>query len=100
MENFLSEVNFTSVIGVVAGIFTSVSMLPQLVKTFKQKKSEEISMVMILCLIIGIGLWVYYGIRKNDLPIIITNAFSFIVNGVLLIFHFKYKKPDMEQTYK
>ncbi|MDQ6901443.1 MAG: SemiSWEET family transporter [Bacteroidota bacterium] len=71
-------------------------MLPQLIKTFKKKKSEEISILMIICLITGIGLWIYYGVLKNDLPIIITNSFSFIVNCVLLIFHFKYKKEDAQ----
>ncbi len=65
-------------------------MLPQLVKTFKEKKAEEISLVMIFILMSGIGGWIWYGFLKNDFPIIITNLFSFILNIILLFFRLKY----------
>lgn len=77
-------------IGIGAGVLTSLSMLPQLIKTFKEKKAEELSLVMILALIGGIAGWIWYGILRNDLPIIITNCFSLLVNIILLFFRIKY----------
>lgn len=77
-------------IGIGAGILTSASMLPQLIKTFKEKKAADISLVMILILLSGIGGWIWYGILRNDLPIIFTNSFSLILNVILLFFRFKY----------
>ena len=53
-------------IGVGAGILTSISMLPQLIKTFKEKKAEDISIFMLLVLMSGIGAWIYYGILRKD----------------------------------
>jgi MtN3 and saliva related transmembrane protein len=82
------------VIGIAAGILTGVSMLPQLVKLIKEKKGEAISPVMLTILISGLALWVYYGILKNDLPIIVTNAFSFVVNFTLLILRQIYKSRE------
>ncbi len=77
-------------VGIGAGILTAVSMLPQLIKTFKEKKVEDISLVMILTVMSGIGCWIWYGFLRNDLPIICTNCFSFLLNTILLFFRFKY----------
>lgn len=84
------KAEYIQLIGIGAGILTSVSMLPQLIKTFKEKKAEDLSLVMILALISGIGCWIWYGILRNDLPIIITNCFSLLLNIILLIFRIKY----------
>jgi MtN3 and saliva related transmembrane protein len=81
---------YVQYIGIGAGILTSVSMLPQLIKTFKEKKAEDISLVMIFALIGGIAGWIWYGFLKSDLPIIFTNCFSLLLNLILLFFRFKY----------
>lgn len=78
-------------IGIGAGILTSISMLPQLIKTFKEKKAEELSLLMILALIIGISGWIWYGILRDDLPIIITNCLSLLLNLILLFFRIKFR---------
>ena len=86
--------NQDQIIGIIAGVFTSASLLPQLVKTIKEKDARSISTVMLLVLIIGVSLWIYYGFLKNDLPIIATNIFSDVVNLSLLFFSIKYKKAN------
>jgi MtN3 and saliva related transmembrane protein len=80
------------VIGIAAGTLTSTSMLPQLVKLLKEKKADAISPVMLIVLISGLSLWAYYGILRNDLPIIVTNVFALIVNIVLLVLRQVYRK--------
>ncbi|HTM92189.1 MAG TPA: SemiSWEET transporter [Flavisolibacter sp.] len=84
--------NWTQVIGLAAGVCTSTSLLPQVVKTIKEKKAEDVSLVMLLVLGTGIILWIVYGIRKNDLPIIATNSFSLLVNITMVVLGIKYKK--------
>ena len=84
--------NWTQVIGIAAGICTSTSLIPQVVKTIKEKKAEDVSLGMLLVLGTGILLWIVYGIKKNDIPIIATNAFSLLVNITMVILGIKYKK--------
>jgi MtN3 and saliva related transmembrane protein len=84
--------NWTQVIGIAAGICTATSLIPQVVKTIKEKKAEDVSLGMLLVLATGIILWIVYGIKKNDLPIIATNAFSLLVNITMVILGIKYKK--------
>ncbi len=92
MENLFSGSGYIQLVGIVAGIFTSTSLMPQLIKTFKTKTAEEISLVMLITLMLGIGLWIYYGILRKDLPIIITNGFSFMLNVIIIVLRVKYKK--------
>lgn len=78
-------------IGVAAGICTSVSLLPQLIKIIKEHSADDISYVMLIVLLAGLLLWICYGIMKKDYPIIITNSFSFLVNSLIIFFAARYK---------
>jgi MtN3 and saliva related transmembrane protein len=82
----------TEIIGLIAGILTACSLLPQLIKTLKEHKTEGVSVFIFILLMCGTGLWVYYGILRDDLPLIITNAFSFVLNVTMLGLKIKYSK--------
>jgi len=81
-----------TIIGVVASTCTAASLIPQLVKVLKEKKSESVSLGMLMVLFVGLGLWTYYGILKKDMIIILSNSFSFLINILLAIFAMKYKR--------
>ena len=80
----------TQIIGITAGILTGISMLPQLIKIVKEKKAEDVSVVMLCVLIAGLIMWTIYGIMRDDLPIIVTTCFSLLVNLLVLTFRIKY----------
>jgi MtN3 and saliva related transmembrane protein len=82
----------TEVIGIIAGVFTSVSLLPQLVKIIKEKKAKDLSYGMLIVLLIGLGCWIWYGVLREDWPIIVTNGISFIINSLMIVFTIKYKE--------
>jgi len=83
---------WTQIIGLAAGICTATSLLPQVVKTIKEKKVDEVSLLMLIVLMAGLILWIIYGIKRNDIPIIITNSFSLLVNITMIILRIRYKK--------
>lgn len=82
-----------NILGIAAGILTSVSMIPQLIKVIREKDVKDISLIMLLILISGLSLWVWYGIKKDELPIILSNSFAVLVNVSLLGCYMTYKKP-------
>jgi len=86
------------IIGIGASIFTAISLLPQLIKLIKEKKAENISMVMLMILFLGLCSWIYYGILKKDWIIIISNIFSLVINGLIIFFMFKYSKKSGSHT--
>jgi len=82
----------TQLIGIIAGICTGISLLPQLIKIIREKKADDISWVMLFILLAGLAGWVWYGILKEDYPIIITNSFSFLVNVAIIFFTMRFQK--------
>ena len=73
-----------------------MSLLPQLIKILKHKKAEDISLFYLVILFIGLSLWVWYGILRKDLPIVVTNGFSLIINGIIIVFGIRYKRMQKE----
>jgi MtN3 and saliva related transmembrane protein len=88
----LLQILSPQVVGLTAGVFTASSLLPQFIKIVKEKKADDLSVPMLLILLTGVSLWIYYGTLKDDLPIILTNAVSLSFNILIIIFKFKYRK--------
>ena len=80
------------VVGIVAGILTSVSLIPQLIKIIRKKKAGDVALFMLIILLCGQLLWIVYGVMKKDIPIIATNAFSVLVNTTVLVLRIMYGK--------
>lgn len=89
--------NYIEILGTIAGILTSFSQLPQLIKIIKEKEAKSLSLGMMIMLVAGLTLWIYYGFLQKDIPIIVTNCFSAIVNILLMFFSIRYKKKEGEQ---
>lgn len=87
----ITKMTTEHIVGIVAGVLTGIAALPQLIKLIKEKDGTQISAVMLLVLISGLVSWLVYGIMREDWPIIITNAFSAVVNTVILILRQVYK---------
>lgn len=66
----------TTMIGLLAAICTTASFLPQVVKTWKSKKTKDISFLMYAILAMGLLLWLVYGIIIRDIPLIMANSIS------------------------
>ena len=83
------DINLIDLIGILAGIFTTIAVIPQIYKAIKTKKTKDISPVFFTIMIIGVSLWTVYGILQNDYPIIITNGISTILNLTMLIIYIR-----------
>ncbi|PKD17552.1 hypothetical protein APR41_04910 [Salegentibacter salinarum] len=85
---------WTDILGLAAGICTTVAVIPQIKKAWKTKKVEDVSPGMFSILILGVFLWVIYGITQKDLPIIATNGVSLGLNSVMLYLMIRYRKKE------
>ncbi|WP_276366102.1 SemiSWEET transporter [Chryseolinea sp. H1M3-3] len=91
----MDDTTLTKVIGIAAGIFTAISLLPQIVKVIREKKSQDISIFYLLVLLSGLILWTIYGFRKDDIPIIATNICSMVLNIAMIVLGMLYKKKNV-----
>lgn len=84
----------TELIGIAAGICTAISLLPQLIKIIREKEARDISLFYLVILLAGLLLWIWYGILREDLPIIATNVTSIVLNVAIIILGIRYKRKD------
>lgn len=84
--------DLTDWVGIIAGLFTALSLLPQLIKLIRNKKAEDISLFFLIILFCGLGLWIWYGVLRNDTPIIVTNAVSLAIVLMIIVLGIRYKK--------
>lgn len=84
----------TELIGIAAGICTAISLLPQLIKIIREKEARNISLFYLVILLAGLSLWIWYGILREDLPIIATNVTSITLNIAIIILGIRYKRRE------
>ena len=78
--------------GYIAAILTTAAFLPQLIKTLKTKKAEDVSLVTLIMFIFGVGCWIIYGYKISSLPILIANIITLILNLFILISKIYYSR--------
>ncbi|MDW0156264.1 MAG: SemiSWEET family transporter [Nitrososphaeraceae archaeon] len=78
------------VLGITATFFSLWSTVPQIKKSLKTKKTDDVSKWLMISLIVGLSLWVLYGIVKGDIIIAVANAIGVTLNLILLFLKLKY----------
>ncbi|MGZ3874002.1 MAG: SemiSWEET transporter [Mucilaginibacter sp.] len=83
--------NIVTVIGLLAAFGTTVSFLPQAVKTIRTKNTSGISLSMYALFTAGTLLWLIYGLMAGSLPVTMANAVTFIFASIILVYKIIYK---------
>ncbi len=79
-----------TIIGLMAGVLTTLSFLPQVVKIWKLKETKDISLEMYIMLGTGILLWFIYGLCINEIPVIAANGVSLVLVSCVISLKLKY----------
>ena len=86
---FIFDVEF---FGYFAAILTTLAFLPQLIKTLKTKKADDVSLITLLMFLTGVLSWIVYGYKISSTPILIANIITFILNLLILISKIAFSK--------
>ena len=75
----------TELLGLIAGLFTTIAFVPQVVKIWKSKQAQDISFAMFAIFSTGVALWIVYGFIIGSLPVILANSVTFALALAVLI---------------
>ncbi len=78
------------ILGIVAAILVVVSWIPQLLKSWKTKKTGDLSWGMVGLLLFSQILWVVYGYAIGSLPVLLTNIFTTLFLSFLAYLKFRH----------
>jgi MtN3 and saliva related transmembrane protein len=71
-------------LGMIAGLCTSFSFVPQVIKAWRYGDTEAISKRMYVASLAAYGLWIVHGLMIASTPVILFNALNFIFAGTVL----------------
>ncbi len=77
-------------IGFAAATCTTVAYAPQFIKVWKTRSARDISLGMFLVMVLGLALWLIYGMLSGDAPLVAANAVTMVLAGGILFMKLKY----------
>jgi MtN3 and saliva related transmembrane protein len=81
----------TTLVGVCAGSLTTLSFVPQVVKSWRRRSVADLSLTMLLAFAAGVLLWCVYGIMTAAWPIVATNAVTLALAVGLIVMKALYR---------
>lgn len=79
-----------SMLGYFAGFLTTISFLPQVVKSWKSRSTSDLSLGMFSVFSIGVLCWLVYGILIQNMPMIFWNAVTLFLVLIIMIMKLKF----------
>ncbi|MBT9289161.1 SemiSWEET transporter [Hyphomicrobiaceae bacterium 22] len=77
-------------IGAVAALCTTLCWLPQTIRVIRLRDTSSLSLATFSIFVIGIVLWLAYGIMIVSWPLILANVFTLALNGTILALKLRY----------
>lgn len=90
MTMTLLGVDLVKAIGLIAACCTTFAFVPQAVRALRTRQTKDISLLTFLLLVIGILLWLAYGVMIGDLPLILSNTITLGLASAILAIKLRY----------
>lgn len=85
-----------ALLGLVAGAFTTVAFVPQVIRTWRLKSASDLSLAMVGLNSTGNLLWLTYGLYIRSLPLIAANVVTFVLTFTVIVL--AVKSPSARQA--
>lgn len=86
------------ILGYVGGFFLTINMIPQIIKTYKEKKVDNISFLFLLLNFIGLGCNMIYSYINEIYAIAFPITLSFFFTNIMILLKIKYKNNTILPT--
>lgn len=81
--------DWLATLGFAAACLTTGAFFPQVIRSWRTRRTDDISLGMYLMLVIGICLWIVYGVFRRDAPLIVANIVTLFSAGSVLYLKLK-----------
>ena len=85
-------------IGLLAGVLTTIAFVPQLLKIYATKSGKDVSARMFVMFSAGVALWLVYGIMIRSLPVIIANVVTLALALAIMALKVRYSRRDAAKS--
>jgi MtN3 and saliva related transmembrane protein len=75
-------------LGLIAGTCTTLSFLPQVIRTLRTRHAGDLSAAWLLIFGLGTTMWLIYGVLRSDVAVAAANAVTFALVLTLVVAKF------------
>lgn len=79
------------VLGLAAGVLTTLAFVPQVIKTWKSRHAHDISLATFALFSTGVALWLVYGVLIDSLPVVLANGVTLALALTILVLKLRYR---------
>ncbi|MBS1892750.1 MAG: SemiSWEET transporter [Actinobacteria bacterium] len=83
-------------LGLFAGACTTLSFLPQVIRTLRTRHAGDLSAAWLLIFSVGTAAWLTYGILRSDLAVAAANGVTFVLVMMLVVAKFTTTAPPAD----
>lgn len=92
----------TTLLGLFAASCTTAAFVPQVIAILKTGNVDGISVMMYSIFTMGVALWLFYGLKMQDIPMIVANTvtlgLALLVLGLTVYKRWQNRKIEHAQT--
>ena len=82
----------TAWIGMAAATLTTAAFVPQVVRVWRTRSAADLSYGMLVVFIVGLVLWLVYGLLLGNVPLIVSNGITFVLSVTILLLKIRYDR--------
>jgi len=82
----------TEWLGYGAAAGTTLAFIPQVIRVWRTRSAEDISLAMYLVFVVGVALWILYGLRIHSMPVVAANGTTLVLAGAVLVGKFRFRR--------
>lgn len=87
------QTGWLTVLGLAAGLCTSLSFVPQVLKAWREGDTEAISKRMYVASLVAYGLWIGHGLTIASAPVVLFNVINVVFAGIILTLKLRSSRP-------
>jgi MtN3 and saliva related transmembrane protein len=91
-----------TILGLIAGTCTTLSFLPQVIRTLKTRHARDLSAAWLFIFGVGTALWLTYGLLRSDVAVAAANGVTFALVATLIVAKYTIKpldEPAPDETF-
>jgi MtN3 and saliva related transmembrane protein len=88
-----SNMDRIQTVGIIGSTISCIACCPQVLKTFRTKRTKDLSVWHPIMTLFANVFWIYYGLSTKAVPVMMTTTFVCSCSVMLLLMKCRYDKP-------
>ena len=92
--------HFFEILGVTGSLIMCVSAIPQIIKTYRTRCSDGLSISYLIILMTGMSMIMFYALYVKDMVFIFGNDLALLLMGILITLCFRFRRKNLPASKK